>query len=431
MTVTIIITFCALLLIAYLFDLTSARTKIPSVILLLILGWLVRQASIVFDAKLPDFSSFLPVLGTFGIILIVLEGSLMLELNKSKFGLIRQSFIGALLPMLGLALSLGFFFSYFGEFDLKNSIANVIPLCVISSAIAIPSVSNLSKKNKEFVIYESSISDILGVLLFNFIALNKIIDLQSFGYFGLQLLIIFVVSFVATIALSVLLNKIEHHVKFVPIILLIVLIYEISKIYHLPGLIFILLFGLFIGNLDELRHIRWIERFKPVEFNKEVLKFRDLTMEAAFLVRALFFLLFGYLIETSEILNPDTLLWATVIVVFIFGFRALQLKISKLPLSPLLFVAPRGLITILLFLSMNPEQVISIVNKSLIIQVIAMTALLMMFGLMINKSTEKSEAKKEQEEKERLEKEALEKKEQTTTEKKEEPTENQIDIEDK
>jgi Kef-type K+ transport system membrane component KefB len=431
MTVTIIITFCALLLIAYLFDLTSARTKIPSVILLLILGWLVRQASIVFDAKLPDFSSFLPVLGTFGIILIVLEGSLMLELNKSKFGLIRQSFIGALLPMLGLALSLGFFFSYFGEFDLKNSIANVIPLCVISSAIAIPSVSNLSKKNKEFVIYESSISDILGVLLFNFIALNKIIDLQSFGYFGLQLLIIFVVSFVATIALSVLLNKIEHHVKFVPIILLIVLIYEISKIYHLPGLIFILLFGLFIGNLDELRHIRWIERFKPVEFNKEVLKFRDLTMEAAFLVRALFFLLFGYLIETSEILNPDTLLWATVIVVFIFGFRALQLKISKLPLSPLLFVAPRGLITILLFLSMDPEQVISIVNKSLIIQVIAMTALLMMFGLMINKSTEKSEAKKEQEEKERLEKEALEKKEQTTTEKKEEPTENQIDIEDK
>ncbi len=431
MTVTIIITFCALLLIAYLFDLTSARTKIPSVILLLILGWLVRQASIVFDAKLPDFSSFLPVLGTFGIILIVLEGSLMLELNKSKFGLIRQSFIGALLPMLGLALSLGFFFSYFGEFDLKNSIANVIPLCVISSAIAIPSVSNLSKKNKEFVIYESSISDILGVLLFNFIALNKIIDLQSFGYFGLQLLIIFVVSFVATIALSVLLNKIEHHVKFVPIILLIVLIYEISKIYHLPGLIFILLFGLFIGNLDELRHIRWIERFKPVEFNKEVLKFRDLTMEAAFLVRALFFLLFGYLIETSEILNPDTLLWATVIVVFIFGFRALQLKISKIPLSPLLFVAPRGLITILLFLSIDPEQVISIVNKSLIIQVIAMTALLMMFGLMINKSTEKSEAKKEQEEKERLEKEALEKKEQTTTEKKEEPTENQIDIEDK
>ncbi len=394
MTATIIITFCILLLIAYLFDLTSARTKVPSVILLLILGWIVRQSITIFDMNLPDISSVLPVLGTLGIILIVLEGSLMLELNKSKFGLIRKSFIGAFLPMLGLALSLGFLFSYFGDYDFKSSLTNVIPLCIISSAIAIPSVSNLSKNNREFVIYESSISDILGVLLFNFIALNKIIDIQSFGYFGLQLLIIFVVSFVATIALSVLLNEIEHHVKFMPIILLIILIYEISKIYHLPGLIFILLFGLFIGNLDELRHIRWIERFKPLEFNKEVLKFRDLTMEAAFLVRALFFLLFGYLIETSEILNTDTFIWAMIIVILIFSFRALQLKISKIPLSPLLFVAPRGLITILLFLSIDAEQSIDIVNKSLILQVIALTALLMMFGLMANKSTEKSEAAK-------------------------------------
>jgi hypothetical protein len=52
-----------------------------------------------------------------------------------------------------------------------------------------------------------------------------------------------------------LLNKIDHHIKFVPIILLIILIYEISKIFHLPALIFILVFGLSIGNLDELKGI--------------------------------------------------------------------------------------------------------------------------------------------------------------------------------
>jgi hypothetical protein len=40
--------------------------------------------------------------------------------------------------------------------------------------------------------------------------------------------------------LSFLLNKIQHHIKFVPIVLLIILIYEISKIFHLPALIFIL-----------------------------------------------------------------------------------------------------------------------------------------------------------------------------------------------
>lgn len=382
MTTTIIITFCVLLLIAYVFDLTSSKTKIPSVIFLLLLGWSVKQLTGWFDFQLPDFSPVLPVLGTVGLILIVLEGSLELELNKSKFGLIRKSFFGALLPMLVLAFLLAFSFRYFGNFSLKDSLTNAIPFCVISSAIAIPSVRNLSTQNKEFVIYESSLSDILGVLLFNFLALNAVIDAHSFGNFALQLAIILVVSFIATIVLSFLLSKIDHHIKFVPIILLVVLIYAVSKIYHLPGLIFILIFGLFIGNLDELKHYKWIERFKPDELNKEVKKFKELTVEGAFLVRALFFLLFGFLIETSEVLNGATFLWAIGIVFFIFAFRAIQLKLSKLPLQPLLWVAPRGLITILLYLSIEPTQAISLVNKSLIIQVILLTVLLMMIGLM-------------------------------------------------
>lgn len=396
MEITIIITFCVLLLFAYLFDLTSARTKIPSVIFLLLLGWAVKQLTIWFDFHLPNFSSVLPVLGTVGLILIVMEGSLELELNKSKFSLIRKSFFGALLPMVALAFLLGYAFRYFGDFSMKDSLTNAIPFCVISSAIAIPSVRNLASRNKEFIIYESSLSDILGVLLFNFLAFNTIINGSSFGNFALQILVIIVVSFIATIVLSFLLSKIDHHIKFVPIILLVVLIYAVSKVYHLPGLIFILIFGLFIGNLDELKQFKWIERFKPDILNKEVLKFKELTIEAAFLVRALFFLLFGFLIETSEVLNPTTFLWAIGIVFCIFFFRAIQLKLSQLPLQPLLWVAPRGLITILLFLSIAPEQTISLVNNSLIIQVIILTVLLMMIGLMPVKKQEQDAEPKEE-----------------------------------
>jgi len=382
MTGTIIISFCVLLLIAYVFELSASKTKIPTVILLLVLGWVVRQFTDWFDFQLPDFSPVLPVLGTVGLIMIVLDGALEVELNKSKFGLIRKSFIGALLPMVALAFLLAFLFRYVGNFGLKEGLINAIPFCLISSAIAIPSVRNLSSSSKEFVIYESSLSDIIGVLIFNFLALNETIDAQSFGNFALQLLFITMVSFIATILLSYLLSKIDHHIKFVPIVLLVVLIYEISKIYNLPGLIFIMLFGLFIGNLDELKRFKWIEKFKPVELNKEVGKFHELIVEGAFLVRALFFLLFGYLIETTEVLNQDSLLWALAIVFFIFAFRTIQLKLSRLPLRPLLFVAPRGLITILLFLSIEPKHAIPLVNNSLIIQVIVLTALLMMIGLM-------------------------------------------------
>lgn len=386
MAIPFIITFCILLLIAYVFDLTSTKTKIPSVILLLLLGWAVRQLTIWLNIQLPNFSPILPVLGTIGLILIVLEGSLELEINKSKLSVIGKSFLGALLPMLALAITLALALTYFGNFSLKDSLINAIPLCVISSAIAIPSVRNLSSQNKEFVIYESSLSDILGVLIFNFLTLNEKIDAISFGHFALQLFLIIIVSFIATIALSFLLSKIDHHIKFVPIILIVVLIYSISKIYHLPGLVFILLFGLSIGNLDELKSFKWLEVFKPEELNVEVTKFKELIIEGAFLIRALFFLLFGYLIETAEVLNGDTFIWAVGIVFFIFLFRIIQLKLSKLPLQPLLFVAPRGLITILLFLSIDPTNSISLVNKSLIIQVIILTALMMMIGLITNKS---------------------------------------------
>lgn len=382
MTSSILIAFCLLLLVAYIFDVTSSFTKIPSVILLLLLGWLVRQSLEWFEIILPEFTPLLPILGTMGLILIVLEGSLELELNREKFGIIGKSILGALVPMLGLAFLIAYSFKSYGNFGLKDSLTNAIPFCVISSAIAIPSVRNLSKQNREFVIYESSLSDIIGVVLFNFLALNSTINSDSFMEFGIQMATIIVVSFVATLGLSILLYKIDHHIKFIPIILLIVLIYALSKVYHLPGLIFILFFGLSIGNLEELKQFKWIEKFKPEVLKLEVEKFRELTGEIAFLVRALFFLLFGYLMESAEILNRDTFLWAVGIVFFIFILRAIQLKLSQMPLNPLLFVAPRGLITILLFLSIDPQNTLPIVNKSLIIQVILMTALIMMVGMM-------------------------------------------------
>jgi potassium/hydrogen antiporter len=387
MTIAIIITICLLLLLAYVFELTSAVSKVPSVILLLFLGFAVRQVSLFWDISIPDLTPLLPIFGTVGLILIVLEGSLELEFNKTKIPLIKKSFIASLIPMLTLAFLLSFLFQYFGQSSFKDSLTNAIPFCVISSAIAIPSVRSLSVFNRDFVIFESSLSDILGVLFFNFIALNDSYGLASLGHFALQLLIITAVSFVATIGLAYLLNKIDHQVKFAPIILLIILIYAISKVYHLPGLIFILLFGLFLGNLDELKQFKWIEKLKPDELQKEVHKFKELTIEGAFLIRALFFLLFGYLIQVSEILNLDSLVWSVGIVAAIFLLRAVQLKLSKLPLSPLLFIAPRGLITILLFLSISPGQNIALVNNSLIIQVIILSAITMMFGLMANKQS--------------------------------------------
>lgn len=389
MTTTIIVTLCALLLIAYFFDLTSSKTKIPSVILLLLLGWGLRQGVDFFHINIPPLDPTLPILGTIGLILIVLEGSLELEFNKSKMGMVKTSFIGAVVPMFALAFVLAYAFYYFGGNNFKDSLLNAIPFCVISSSIAIPSVRNISKNEKDFVIYESSLSDIIGVTFFNFIALNAVIGFGSFVDFIVQILLIFIISLISTVFLAFLLSKIENKIKFFPIILFVILIYEISKIFHLPALIFILMFGLTLGNLDEIKRIKWFNRFDLASLNKEVHKFLELTMEATFMIRSLFFLVFGFLMKTSDIINLESLKWSGGIVLAIFAFRAIQIKLSKLPFRPLLFVAPRGLITILLCLSIAPAERIDLVNNALIIQVIILTAIMMMIGLMITKQIDK------------------------------------------
>lgn len=394
MTNTFIITICCLLILAYVFDLTASKTKIPSVILLLFLGWGMRQLTEVFHISIPDLQGLLPIFGTIGLIVIVLEGALELELNRSKFSLIRKSIIVAIIPMMILGFLLaGAFYYYMGHDgdpttipDFRKSMIGAVPLCVISSAIAIPSAVNLSKKNREFVTYESSLSDILGVLFFDFVFRNVTIDFDSFWIFLVQLLIIAVISFVATIGLSFLLGKIDHQIKFIPIIILTILIYALSKVYHLPALIFIMLFGLFIGNLDELKRFKIVQRFKPQKLDTEVHKFHEILIEGTFLIRALFFLLFGFLIETKELLNTQTFFWAIGIVAAIFLIRFVQLKFAKLPAMPLMFVAPRGLITILLFLYISEEDKIDLVNKPLVIQVILLSVFIMMLGLMFNKN---------------------------------------------
>lgn len=382
MTITIIIAICILLLIAYTFDLTTSKTKIPSVILLLIFGWGIRQLSQFINIKIPDLTTLLPIFGTLGLVLIVLEGALDLEMNKSKFLLVKKTVITALVSMFVLAFGFSFFMQNLWEIPFKIALVNIIPVCVISSSVAIASAANLGGNTKEFIIYESSLSDIFGVLFFNFIAFNELITFHSFTEFGLQLVIMFVISFIATLGLSFLLGRIDHPTKYAPIIILMILIYALSEIYHLPALIFILFFGLFLGNISELKKIKIFNRKSRNNLEEEVGKFHDIVREGAFLIKAFFFTLFGYSFQTNEIINPETLILALIITASIFFVRFLILLISRIPVFPLLYMAPRGLITILLFFAIPTVQSIPAINKSLVIQVIIFTSLIMMLGMM-------------------------------------------------
>ena len=183
MNYVIIVTICVLLLLAYAFTVSSNKTQIPSVILLILMGWLVKQGIDLLQIIIPDLNPLLPFFGTVGLILIVLEGSLELQLNKRKLPFIGKTVVTAIVPLVITAFAIGHFFYYFLEADYKQGLINAIPLCIISSAIAISSVGSLSSFNKEFAIYESSLSDIIGVLFFNFLILLSEISM-SLLYFS-------------------------------------------------------------------------------------------------------------------------------------------------------------------------------------------------------------------------------------------------------
>jgi len=62
--------------------------------------------------------------------------------------------------------------------------------------------------------------------------------------------------------------------------------------------------------------------------------------------------------------------------------------VLRLPLNPLFYFAPRGLITILLFLSIPAGLLLPFMNVGIVTQVIFITILMMTFGSIIFKKVD-------------------------------------------
>lgn len=399
MTYYILIGFCLMVLLAYFFDITSKHTKIPSVLMLVITGLALHYISEYFDLHIPYMNRILPVMGTLGLILIVLEASLDLMLIKEKSALIIHSLSSAILLFLIFTGLLTYVAVYYFDYDIKMFLINIIPISVISSAVAIPSAVGLLQNDRDFVTYESAMSDIIGILAFDFILLSSGSFSSGVLRFIAELVLTLIASIIVSAALAYMLHKINHHVKYVFIMTVIVLVYSLAKLIHLPSLLVVLIFGLVINNnqIFKNKHSEKIISFDT--FNDDLSGFKNIAAELTFIVRSFFFLMFGFFIRLSDLFNINNLKIAVILIAIIFLLRALYFKmILQIPLSPLLFFAPRGLITILLFLSIPSAMSLSFMNIGVVTQVIFITILMMTFGNMIFQQVEdliQPEAKEE------------------------------------
>ena len=386
-TYGILILLSCIVISSYLFEMLAKKTRFPSVLLLIFSGILIKYVTVWLKIEIPYVDMILPVIGSLGLILIVLEGALELKINRNKIKLIRKTFLAAFLILVFTSAGITFLFSYTTNSTFADSFLNAIPYCVISSAIAIPSVLSLSKAKREFIIYEATFSDILGIVIFNFALINQEINYKSFLNLLLDTGAIILVTIIACIVLIFLLRQIKHKIKFFLILSVLILIYAIGNTFHLSSLIVVLVFGILVSNFELIR-IPYIQKFLAVDgFKRDIHQLYNLNSETAFLVRTFFFIAFGFTVNIESFNDPLVFIYGAGILAIIYLIRLVYLKwIARTELFPELFIAPRGLISILLFFYIPDFRKISdIDHQSLLFFIILSMSLLMSFGLMFSK----------------------------------------------
>ncbi len=384
-----ILIICGIVIVSYSFGWISKLTKVPSVLLLILLGvgfqFLLKKLDL--DIS-PRVMNLLELLGIIGLIMIVLEAALDLRLTKKKRTLILKAFAVALLALAGSSFGIAYIIAYFMKYDFYTSLVYAIPLSVMSSAIIIPSVKQLQEDKKEFMIYESTFSDILGIMFFYFVIdANENATVTStvnevFVNVGITVVLSVIISYV----LVLIFQRIRDSARLFLLISILILLYSAGKIFHLSSLIVILIFGLTLSNYKLFfsgRLKKFIKGDALVGINKE---FHLVTLESAFVVRTFFFVVFGITLDLQSLFNYETAIISLSIVLLLYVVRYIFLRMFLKDIMTELFIAPRGLITILLFFGIPAAYTQDDFSSGILLYTILFTGIIMALGLMFDKN---------------------------------------------
>ncbi|MFT6970460.1 MAG: hypothetical protein ACJAXX_001025 [Roseivirga sp.] len=393
--ITILIS--SVVIISFLFSRFSKRTNIPSAILLILFGVGIKLGMDQLEiASSGNILQVLELLGVVGLIMIVLEAALDLKLTRDKSSLIVKSFLVALVSLMLCSFSIGWIINYFIIDSFFQSLFYAIPLSIMSSAIIIPSVGNLRPEKKEFLIYESTFSDILGIMFFYF--LSGYADSTDAGAIVLgitgNIVITIVVSIIISYAMVLLLQTLKEKVKLFFLIALLILLYSAGKMLHMSSLLIILVFGLILNNY-QLFFTGKLQKFIKGDALDHVLEdFHVVTLESAFVIRTFFFVIFGITLDLASLNDINTALIGVGITLLMYLIRFVCLKSAGLKsIMPALLIAPRGLITVLLFFSIPANYLFEGFNPGILLYTIILTNIAMSAGL-IFKPTEAADIDK-------------------------------------
>ena len=339
------------LLTAFAVERIDRRSGVPSVIVMIVLGLLAEPLLRPMGVVAGELKSMVPVAGTIGLVLIVLEGALDLELRRERLGLAATAFGVA---VAGFALCTGAFavlavqLLHISDY---RALVLAIPFAVISSAIAIPGSHFLEQRAREFVIYESSVSDIVGVLVFFALVHSDatvrgfLTDLAGGGLLSLLLAI------ACSVMLVLVTTRAAAHVRHIPLLAGLFALYAGGELLHLSPLLMVLLFGLLLNNRSVLDRVAGLRHVSEQISAATVGEFRVLVQELTFAVRGFFFFLLGYSTDLHDFAVAPSWIAAAAILLVVYAARNVLLRLTDRRLAAALtWIAPRGLVTVLLYL---------------------------------------------------------------------------------
>jgi cell volume regulation protein A len=339
---------------SHLFSSLFSRTRIPDVLLLIILG--VCVGPVLGLVKLSYFGSVGPVFTTITLIIILFEGGIALKLSmlRSALGgamtLAPLSFFLTMLATAGLALWLT---------DLEILPAFILGAIVgsTSEAVVIPLVRQLGVKEETQTLLsvESTVNDVLSIVitvaLVQAYSAGKFEILSVSGHLIASFLVALIFGIAGALIWSVLLNRvhvIKNAIFMTPAFVFVV--YGLVEILGFSGAIAALAFGVTIGNIENI-HIPIFK--KPTTRESVGLSKTEKVFfsEVAFLLKTFFFIYLGI---SLEFVTSWYIILALIFTAVAFLLRIPAVRVSirgAMPvkdLSVMAVMVPKGLAAVVL-----------------------------------------------------------------------------------
>ena len=340
-------TLAALLVLAYVANRLSRLTRVPDLVVLLLIG--VTLGPITHWVRPTAFQGFVDILGTLALILILFSGGVELRLRQAA----RYAPGALLLMILSYGLSLGLI-ALMGRALLHLQWSDCVllgaALGCTSGTIVIPALEQIATPVpiKISLTLESTLGEVIAVLLVGSMLITGVSQALLVGVasnFSHHILIALLLGVVAGAIWSRLWPLLANHPNATILNLGVVFaVYAMARYLDGSGLLAVLVFGITLANLPRTPHVTR-QGARLLAFHAEI----------SFLVRSFFFVLLGIVAEfvSRKYLLPIAGILAALLLarfLAVQGSRWAVRDVGRDQTELLFWMLPRGLVTAVLAL---------------------------------------------------------------------------------